>query len=175
MPILEPYNPTWVEHFDALSRVLKTALGNSVRAIHHVGSTAVHGLVAKPILDIDIEIDCYEALPEVDLRLQRLGYENHGDRGIPDRIAFGRRDSAVPWCTPPRAWMEHHLYVCPSFSRELKRHIAFRDRLLGSLELREEYARLKREIEAESHGDRTVYAGIKERHARTFIERALEG
>jgi hypothetical protein len=66
--------------------------------------------------------------------------------------------------------MEHHLYVCPASSRELQRHLIFRDALLKSPEIRNEYERIKTEIETAAAGDRRLYAHIKETTCRTFIE-----
>ncbi len=149
------------------------ALGSSVIRIHHVGSTSIPGLTAKPIIDLDLEIPDYSHLPSVETKLARLGYSNAGDQGIPDRLAFTREGDRVPYSDPPRKWIEHHLYVCPSFGVELHRHLQFRGFLLAHPEAREEYVRIKRQIEAESNDDRKRYATIKEERARAFVEGIL--
>ena len=171
--ILVPYDKEWPRWFVDLRGVLAQALGSSARMIHHVGSTSVPGLTAKPILDIDVEIPDYSHLPSVETRLAALGYGNSGDQGIPDRLAFKREGDAVPYGDPPRTWIEHHLYVCPSFSVELRRHLEFRDYLVAHPEAQEEYVRIKLQIEAESNGDRRRYATIKEERARAFVEGIL--
>lgn len=171
--ILVPYDPQWKDWFEALRKVLSQALGISEARIHHVGSTSIPGLISKPILDIDLEIPDYGEFPKVSSSLSTLGYTDNGDQGIKDRIAFKRKDDTVPFCAPTREWINHHLYVCPSDSQELLRHIRFRDGLLRDPVARMEYARIKKEIEAESDGDRKKYALIKETRARAFVEGVL--
>ena len=150
-------------------------LGIGPETVHHVGSTSVPGLVAKPIIDMDIEIPDYGALPGIAAGLEELGYVNQGEKGIADRIAFRQRDAMVPYCTPRRGWINHHLYVCPSYSRELRRHLAFRDALMRNPAARARYAELKRALEREAGGDRAAYVALKEERARPFIEGLIDG
>ena len=88
-------------------------------SIEHVGSTAVPGLAAKPVIDIDVLLRSPTDLPVAIRRLAGLGYEHKGDLGVSGREAFRTNATAVP----------HHLYVCPPGSREFERHIAFRNYL----------------------------------------------
>jgi GrpB-like predicted nucleotidyltransferase (UPF0157 family) len=173
--ILHQHDPEWAAWFTQLRQVICAKLGIPAGSIHHVGSTAVPGLIAKPIIDMDIEIPDYEEFPAVSAGLQELGYEDKGDLEIKDRIAFGRRDPMVPYCTPKRGWIDHHLYVCPSFSLELKRHLAFRDALFRNPKARAEYAALKRSLEREARGERSAYVALKEERARKFIEGLSHG
>lgn len=133
--VLVAYDDQWPIQFEALAHVFKTACGSSVNAIHHVGSTSVPGLLAKPILDIDLEIDP-EAFATVKAHLERLGYSHEGDLGIVGREAFKNPQSPFP---------KHHLYVCVTGSAELKRHVAFRDALRKDPVLRDTYALIKRQ------------------------------
>jgi GrpB-like predicted nucleotidyltransferase (UPF0157 family) len=173
--ILSLYDPEWPAWFSQLRQTICVRLGIAESSIHHVGSTAVPGLVAKPIIDMDIEIPSYDEYPEVVSGLRDLGYEDRGNLGIEDRMAFGRRDVMVPYCTPRRGWIDHHLYVCPSGSRELKRHLAFRDILMRDPKARGAYTALKKGIEIEAKGDREIYVALKEERARAFIEGLIEG
>ncbi len=171
--ILFPYDPEWKKWFLDLKHVLENEITIKDYQIHHFGSTSITGMIAKPIIDIDIEIPDYLFLDIIDSDLHRIGYINNGDQGIKDRIAFKRFDDEVPYCLPKRKWINHHLYVCPSFSEELKRHIIFRDSLENNESYKEEYARIKKEIEIESNDDRKVYATIKETRARSFVEAVI--
>jgi GrpB-like predicted nucleotidyltransferase (UPF0157 family) len=173
--ILALHDPEWAVWFSRLREVICSRLGLPRSALHHVGSTSVPGLAAKPIIDMDLEIPGYEVFDEISGKLQTLGYADRGDLGIPDRISFSRRDPTVPYCTPRRGWIDHHLYVCPSHSRELKRHLAFREVLLRNPKAREEYAALKRGLEAEAMGERKIYVALKEERARLFIDGLLNG
>src|ERR1041385_6447753 len=119
--ILAPYNPAWPAEFAALREIYTTALGDLVVQVEHVGSTAVPHLQAKPILDIDIVMQDYEVFPRIVEGLEKLGYTHTGDQGIPHREAFKRVDDTVPHTWPRREWMQHHLYVCPIHTAELRR------------------------------------------------------
>ena len=171
--ILYPYNPKWIQCFNDLKEVIYSGISVNNIIIHHVGSTSIPGIIAKPIIDIDIEIPNYDYFPTICMELDKLGYTNNEDQGIKDRIAFKQRDIEVPYCLPKRKWNNHHLYVCPSSSEELHRHIAFRNYLQQNIKVMEEYARIKKEIEKESNEDRKIYALIKERRVRAFVEKVL--
>jgi GrpB-like predicted nucleotidyltransferase (UPF0157 family) len=93
---------------------LLTHVGDLAVAIHHVGSTSVPGLSAKPIIDLDIEIASYEMFTQVCEKLAEAGWRYEGNYGIEEREAFKP--------AKPLDFMAHHLYVCPSNSAELKRH-----------------------------------------------------
>ena len=132
-----PYDPRWKQHFEAVRQELSLALGNLASGIEHVGSTSVEGLAAKPIIDIDVVIRDDTPMESVIAVLAEIGYLHEGDLGIPQREAF--RYEGKPHLH------KHHLYVCPESSRELHRHITFRDYLRTHPEDRAEYGRIKQE------------------------------
>jgi GrpB-like predicted nucleotidyltransferase (UPF0157 family) len=117
--VVVDYHPQWPELFQALRRRIAGALGDVAAAIEHVGSTAVPGLAAKPIIDIEVLLASADALPAAIERLARLGYTHKGNKGVPERDAFLSAANEPP----------HHLYVCPPSSQEFRRHVAFRDYL----------------------------------------------
>src|ERR1700687_2280992 len=117
--IILGYDPNWPGLFQSLRKRIAETLGGMAAAIEHVGSTAVPGLAAKPIIDIDVLLVSETMLPEAIDRIASLGYIHRGNLGIPEREAF-----FAPANDPP-----HHLYVCPSCSAEFRRHMAFRDYL----------------------------------------------
>lgn len=171
--LLVPHDPAWAGEFAALREVCLRALGEVVLRVEHVGSTAVPDLQAKPILDIDLVIASYADFPRAVEALGRLGYAHQGDGGIAQREAFGGADVQVPYTTPRRDWMKHNLYVCPQDSRELARHVAFRDALRGREDWRREYEALKFDYAARAGDDRRTYARLKEQECRPFVERVL--
>jgi GrpB-like predicted nucleotidyltransferase (UPF0157 family) len=171
--MLSSHDPSWAAEFAVLKAVLAEALSGLVLDIVHVGSTAVPGLLAKPILDIDVVMQDYSVFPAIVRALQMLGYEHVGDQGIHEREAF-RAQGIAPNMPRAARWMPHHLYVCPAQGRELQRHLRFRDALRGEEGLRREYAAIKESIAARAGGDRRHYAEIKERECREFIERVLQ-
>lgn len=133
--IVIPYDSNWKVEFKKIKAHLEETLENSILAIEHVGSTSVEGLSAKPIIDIDVIIEGYDKFEDVKSRLEKLGYYHEGDLGIKDREAFKYNEKYE--------FMTHHLYVCPRYSEELKRHITFRDYLRTHKEDREKYSEIK--------------------------------
>ena len=81
--------------------MLLHALGDLAFSMEHLGSTAVPGLPAKPIIDLDVVIRSNRHLPDVVQRLAPLGYAHEGDKGITGRDAFARANVRVP--TRPKA------------------------------------------------------------------------
>jgi GrpB-like predicted nucleotidyltransferase (UPF0157 family) len=153
------YDPHWPALFEALRAEVAKALGDLALAIEHVGSTAVPGLAAKPIIDIDVLLRSASDLSACIERLATLGYEHRGDLGIPEREAF-----AAPPDRPT-----HHLYVCPPESREFRRHVALRNYLRTHPSDASSYAELKRSLASRYRDERSAYADGK----REFIESLL--
>jgi GrpB-like predicted nucleotidyltransferase (UPF0157 family) len=120
-------------------------------AIEHVGSTAVPGLPAKPIIDIDVVVPSSSDVPEAIARLATIGYVHRGDLGIAGREVF-----AAPSGTPP-----HHLYVCPADGAELARHRFFRDYLISHPEIASAYGSLKKAAAEQHRDDRAAYIEAK--------------
>ncbi len=94
--VVVPHDPAWVAAFEALRAVYVASLGDLALAIHHVGSTSVPGLAAKPIIDVDVEIRSREILPSVVRALAALGYRHEGDLGVHGREAFAPESDDVP-------------------------------------------------------------------------------
>jgi GrpB-like predicted nucleotidyltransferase (UPF0157 family) len=145
------YDPTWPGLFRSLRKPIADALGSIAAAIEHVGSTAVPGLAAKPVIDIDVLLASETMLPAAIERLARLGYVHRGNLGIPEREAF-----FAPANSPP-----HHLYVCPPDSAEFRRHTAFRDYLRAHPKDAKIYGDLKMVLAERFREDRSAYVIAK--------------
>lgn len=133
--IVTDYDPAWPEAFLTIRQELEKGLGDLVMDIVHVGSTSVPGLAAKPIIDLDVVIAAETPLVSVIDAMEKLGYYHEGDLGIPGREAFGYKGK--------NHLCKHHLYVCRKSSRELKRHVTFRDYLRTHPREASEYAAVK--------------------------------
>lgn len=129
--------------------------------LEHVGSTAVPGLAAKPVIDMDIIIPSRDVWPTIVRRLAGLGYEHRGEVGIADRDAF-----RAPGDQP-----SHHLYVCSSGSAALRNHIAFRDHLRGHPGDAAAYADLKLELADRFSDDRERYVEGKTAFVLSILAR----
>ncbi|MEL6143497.1 MAG: GrpB family protein, partial [Bacteroidota bacterium] len=82
------YNPNWPNEFDKEAAKLVLTLGDIVQNLHHIGSTAVPGLMAKPIIDMMPEVSSLELLDAKSEQMESLGYEVMGELGIPGRRYF---------------------------------------------------------------------------------------
>jgi GrpB-like predicted nucleotidyltransferase (UPF0157 family) len=130
-----PYSPAWPAAFDTLRAEYAEALASAgvpVVTIEHVGSTAVPGLAAKPVIDVDVVVPRAAVAAASDV-LVGLGFEARGEVGIPDRWAFYAPARLGPTNT----------YVVVDGSLALRNHLAVRDTLRGSAALREEYGAVK--------------------------------
>jgi GrpB-like predicted nucleotidyltransferase (UPF0157 family) len=132
-------------------------LGDLVIDIEHIGSTAVYGLAAKPVIDIDLIIADKNNLNPVIEKLALLGYDYQGNLGITDREAFKRKSDNTPLDGSLRAWQKHNLYVCPSDSISLKNHLALRDFLRNHPVKAKEYGELKQRLTLENPYDINLY------------------
>jgi GrpB-like predicted nucleotidyltransferase (UPF0157 family) len=142
---------------------IAAALNGLAISIEHVGSTAVPGLAAKPVIDIDVLLRSSTDLPLVIRKLSDLGYEHRGDLGVAGREAFRAKSDAI----------HHHLYVCPPDSREYQRHIAFRDYLRTHAADATAYGLLKRELASRFGNDRETYSQAKSEFVQRILQRAL--
>ena len=133
--IVLPYDVAWQSAFEKIKGEIEEAIYDLIIGIEHVGSTSVEGLSAKPCIDIDVIIKDYTAFATVVESLRGIGYIHEGDLGIKDREAFKYADK-------PHL-MLHHLYVCPQYSEELRRHITFRDFLRNNPEAVRKYSLIK--------------------------------
>lgn len=132
-----PYDKAWPSAFEAIKAEIEGVAGDLMIGVEHVGSTAVAGLSAKPCIDMDVVIKDYSVFDQLVARLALIGYVHQGNLGILDREAFDYTEK------PHLA--QHHLYVCPQNSAELRRHILFRDFLRSHPEAVALYGRVKEE------------------------------
>lgn len=158
--VVVEYDPGWPAEFARLRDRAQVAVGEIARSIEHVGSTAVPGLAAKPVIDLVVVVESEDDVPEAIRRLEAVGYTARGDLGVPGREAFS-------W---PEGEVRHHLYVSPQTSDELRAQLRFRDRLRRDPLLAREYEALKRDLAERNRDDRSGYTEAK----TGFIEAALQ-
>jgi GrpB-like predicted nucleotidyltransferase (UPF0157 family) len=162
---IRPYDPDWPRQFDAERARIAAALGDRVRRIDHHGSTAVPGLAAKPVIDIQVSVDSVAPLEAYGPALASLGYVHvpHAD------------DAICPFFHRPADWPHtHHIHVVAAGGDEERRTLAFRDYLRAHPEAAREYEALKRQLAARHPGDdfssRQAYAEAK----TAFVQRILD-
>lgn len=157
-----PYDPSWPVRFEDERTALEFAVGEwSHGGIHHIGSTAVPGLAAKPIIDILVGVRNLEESRACFAPLARLGYL-HAPY-LPEEMHW--------FCKPHPSRRTHHLHLIPVGSKRYRDELAFRDCLRGNPKLSTEYATLKRGLATRFQSDREAYTNAKS----NFVRRALEG
>ena len=156
---LVPHDPRWATLFLEESARLQPLLPRGV-TLEHIGSTAVQGLAAKPVLDILAGYEIVAALPACIAALVTAGYLHRGEQGIPGREFFRRGE--------PRAYHVHLALRGGSFWHE---HLAFRDALRADAGVREAYARLKQDLSARYPHDREAYIEAKGPFVRDVLRR----
>lgn len=146
------YSEEWPARFSALRAELIDLIGDLVEGIEHVGSTAVEGLVAKPMLDVAIGFTGRDRLDEIHQRLSRAGFSYRGD--------FGEEGGLIFFQGPPTA-RTAVLHVVEYGGRQWRNYLQFRDRLNADPEMRDRYGALKRDLAGEYSGDRDGYLAGK--------------
>jgi GrpB-like predicted nucleotidyltransferase (UPF0157 family) len=153
------YDPTWPTEFERLRNRAQVALGDLAIAIEHVGSTAVPGLAAKPVIDLVVVVANDDDVARAIELLEGIGYRARGNQGVEGREVFS-------W---PEGERRHHLYVSPQSSAELQAQVRFRDRLRADPVLARNYEALKRELAVRYRDDRPGYTDAK----TEFVESAV--
>lgn len=156
---LEPHNPEWDKVYQTEAKSLKDKLGDKVIGIQHVGSTAIPGLPAKPIIDIAVLVDDLEVAEQWVKSLSELGYWYKGKQpDMPDRRFFAKG---------PENNRTVYLHVVNE--AEFTRLISFRDKLTNNADLVKEYTELKQSLAEQYASDREPYTKAK----NDFIQRVL--
>jgi GrpB-like predicted nucleotidyltransferase (UPF0157 family) len=164
---LVDYDPRWPAMFEAEAERIRDALGSLGLRIEHVGSTSVPGLVAKPVIDIQVSVASLAPITTYEERLGALGYAH---------LALDDFDRVYPYFRKPAEWPStHHIHLCEAGSELERRHIAFRDALRADARLAAQYAQLKRSLAALHHG-RTHESRESYSLGKTgFVESVLAG
>lgn len=164
---LLPHDPHWADEFAREAALVAGALGPALVAIHHIGSTAVPGLAAKPIIDMLAVTDDLVAVDACAAMLEKLGYEAMGEFGLPARRYFRKNN--------PAGERTHQIHAFEVGSPQIVRHLAFRDYLRVHPDAAEEYERLKRALAAVYLDDLGAYTDGKDAFIRNVEERAANG
>lgn len=149
-----PHDPQWRQEFENEAEQIAEALGNNVVAVHHMGSTAIPNIYAKPVIDILLVVQDHAVLDAKQDAMEALGYEAFGEFGIPTRRYF-RRDNALGDRT-------HQVHAFEAGSPQIARHLAFRDYMVAHPEAAQEYSDLKQKLAAEHPNDIEAYMDGKD-------------
>jgi GrpB-like predicted nucleotidyltransferase (UPF0157 family) len=161
--IVDP-EPAWPALAARELRRIEEAVGDVAVRAEHVGSTAVPGLAAKPIVDLQLSVDAIEPPERYVVSLTGLGYLFVPAPESPDYHFFAK---------PPERPRTYHLHVCEAGSEHELRHVAVRDFLRAHPDEAARYATLKRELVARHPQDRLAYIAGKDEYMTDLEGRAL--
>jgi GrpB-like predicted nucleotidyltransferase (UPF0157 family) len=139
-------------------------LGKNVVATHHIGSTSIPGIFAKPIIDILVEVADIATVDSCNEAMELAGYVSMGEFGIPGRRYF-RKDDA-------NGVRSHYVHAFQSGDPELARHLGFRDFMLAHPDIAREYSDLKRALALVHPNDIDAYVDGKDAFIKRVDERA---
>ena len=161
--LLAPYDPLWPLEYAAEADRIAYACEELPIRLEHIGSTAVPGLGARPVIDIAMGIPPNATRDEYFAALRQLGYEHKGTDGVPGRDYFVRGS--------PRS---HHVHLVGWSSSLWNDWLLFRDQLRANPQVAREYDGLKRELSATFADEPRKYSEAKGSFARAVLRRARD-
>lgn len=164
---LLPHNPLWAEQASREESRILEAVWPALTEMHHVGSTAIPGIAAKPIIDLVGVTPDLETLEAARPEIEALGYAWHGEYGLP-----GRR-----FCTlsdPDSGLRRFHLHCYAAGDHSIRRHLAFRDYLRHRHAVAEAYQAMKQRCAATHPEDSNAYTECKDNWIKRVEAEALK-
>lgn len=155
-----PHNPAWKDIYTAEKTLLLDVFSGLAISIHHIGSTAIPGIKAKPVIDIMIIAQDIEKVDELNPAMIQLGYNPHGEYGIPGRRYFNKDTEGV---------RSHHVHSYAPGNPEIEAHLNFRDYLRAHPDEAQAYSQLKETLAAQYRHDSVTYTESKS----DFVQRIL--
>ncbi len=162
---LSKYNPKWKTLFEEESALIFSVAEDFIVDVEHIGSTAIPGIVSKPIIDILAAINSLSNIVKIIVPLKTLGYIYRGEQGIPDRHLFVKVGED---------YRTHHLHVVEKEHSEWPKHILFRDYLRKHPQDAQEYSKLKQTLLKKYELDREKYTESKSDFIRRILEKARQ-
>jgi len=158
-----PYDPDWPNLFKIEADRIAAVLGQEVVAIHHIGSTAIPNISAKPIIDMLVEVQDIEKTDDFNGEMTEQGYRPQGAFGIPGRRFFIKGGDAT---------RTHHIHIFQTGHPRIEQHLNFRDYMIAHPEEARAYGRLKKELAQRFSEDIEGYMAGKDEFIKETDRRA---
>jgi GrpB-like predicted nucleotidyltransferase (UPF0157 family) len=163
--LVVPWDASWPGSFAAEAGQIGLALSMTTGAIHHIGSTSITGMAAKPVIDILAVVPDIEKIDECSPFMVALGYVPMGEYGLPGRRFFLKDTAGI---------RSHHVHVYQRGNPEIHRHLAFRDFLRTHPKDAAAYSELKCKLAAAHPQDIAAYIDGKHDFIQVMEKRALQ-
>jgi GrpB-like predicted nucleotidyltransferase (UPF0157 family) len=158
------YNDQWSAKFEEEAVHLQNVFGSEIQKIHHIGSTAVKGIQAKPIIDMMIEVYDIKRIDTYNAQMIAVGYKPKGENGIGKRRYFQKGGDN----------RTHHVHIFEIGSPNIERHLAFRDYLRSNGDIAKMYGDFKKRLSDSFPFDSNSYGKYKEPLIKVIERQALE-
>lgn len=167
MRIIEvvPYDPAWAQLYAAEARLLRLVFAQNLASIHHIGSTVIPGIYAKPVIDILPVVKDLATVDALNPKMEAFGYQPKGEYGIPGRRFFFK--GTVEYRT-------HHVHVFQQGNPEIDRHLDFCAYLQAHPEEAQAYSQLKIELSRQFPHDIDGYIAGKDVLIRELDQKASQ-
>ncbi|HPE15061.1 MAG TPA: GrpB family protein [Bacilli bacterium] len=162
---LEDYNSNWKEDYEREEKILKEVLKDRIIEIHHIGSTSIVGLKAKPVIDILIVINSLEEITEIENLLKDYDYSNRGQQGVNDRYFFAKG---------PEDARSHYIHFTEPKSNTYFNQVYFKRYLIEHPDYIKKYCDLKQELAEKYADERPKYTQGKNEFITNVINLAKE-
>jgi len=157
----ESYTTEWEKEFLKIKMQIDSALESNSIKVEHIGSTAIKGMLSKPILDIGIGVSSKKEIAKVVRELEKIGFIDRGDRA--DRGGYLMVKVVAPEV------VSHHIHILITGDEQWNNYLYFRDQLRADGDLIKEYEKVKEDLLNKHLGDRAKYTIGKE----AFIKKVL--
>lgn len=157
------YNNEWPIQFLNEAEHIQNIFQDNFSGIYHIGSTAIPNMPAKPTIDILLEVKDIDQVDSLNDEMAKFGYEAWGEYNIPGRRFFVKGENK----------RTHHVHAFHAGSREIMRHLHFRDYLIAHPNTAEEYANLKIDLARRFAHNRRAYVLGKQDFVKTLEEKAV--
>ncbi len=164
---LVPHNLKWAKLFEKEKEILKEVFGDTIIAIEHIGSTAVPGIPAKPIIDISIAIESLEIAKVMNEKFEKLGYQHRPFVPKHNNIELQSQELFVKG---PESRRTFYVHVTNYGSEKWKSDLLFRDYLRKYPKSAKEYAELKLKLAERYSQDRETYTKSKDSFIKSILE-----
>ena len=159
---LREYTDEWSNYFESEKGRIIKVIGDKVLVVDHIGSTAIPGMLAKPIIDVLIGMETVDYVSSCIKSLEGIGYTYKGEYGLPGRHFFLRGDP-----------IKYHLHIMKRDSDLWRNNIIFRDFLRNNQDAAQRYSEIKRELAERFKYDRDSYTSSKAPFIESILEIAL--
>ncbi|MDA5181171.1 GrpB family protein [Klebsiella pneumoniae] len=157
------YDEMWPTLFENERTLLQMTLGKVISRVHHIGSTSVPGLSAKPVIDILIEVANLEELDSLNQAMEGVGYTVRGENGILNRRYFTKGGNQ----------RSHHIHAFTTGDAQIIKHLAFRDYLIKHNDVAIQYALMKKSAMLLCENDSHRYSIYKSDFIQKHLRMAL--